>query len=237
MTKNKYLDESVNLIEEARESCAIEDIYVSDDDMFNYINYPHTISNNATQLFSNYLDAMVEMFNEIKKEPWFSIKMILKAHKSLFINSDYEGNPGQFRDSMVRIGRFIPPAPYTIVNSMEMLVQSMNSGLPMNITEIGILHAQFEFIHPFSDGNGRLGRILIMIMLARNCIIKSLNIAPSKLFNKDRGRYLQELDRVSLHNCMRNYAIEGFESWNTYFSKIIEDSLSDTDLNKQIIIS
>ncbi len=83
----------------------------------------------------------------------------------------------------------------------------------------GLVHVQFETIHPFLDGNGRIGRLLIVLMLIDNGLLSLPILYPSYYFKKHQFEYYQNLDRVRTHG--------DFEGWITYYLKTIRDSALD----------
>ncbi len=81
------------------------------------------------------------------------------------------------------------------------------------------MYVQFETIHPFLDGNGRIVRLLIVLMLMNNDLLKLPVLYPSYYFKKYHFEYYQKLDRVGAHG--------DFEGWIYYYLKIIRDSAID----------
>ena len=94
-------------------------------------------------------------------------KIITEMHKILMQHAMRDqGVPGEFRKMQVRIGEYIPPAPQHVKDLMydlERYINDNNTNLSP-LVKIAIVHAQFEIIHPFGDGNGRIGRLLIPLL-------------------------------------------------------------------------
>ena len=117
------------------------------------------------------------------KELPLSLRLIKEMHAELLKGvRGQEKTPGEFRKTQNWIGptgctlanaRFVPPPPHDMIRAMGDLEKYMHSklGYPLLI-ECGLMHAQFETIHPFLDGNGRIGRLLIPFLLCHEEILK-----------------------------------------------------------------
>ncbi len=111
--------------------------------------------------------------------------------------------PGEFRRSQNWIGgsrpgnaAFVPPPPHHVQECMaalERFIHARNDGLPV-LVKAGLAHAQFETIHPFLDGNGRLGRLLITLMLCDAGLLREPLLYLSLYLKRNRSRYYQLLD-------------------------------------------
>lgn len=169
----KYFLDSLVLGESIRSS-RIEGTQISQDDMY-YINYKE--SNDSIQEVRN-LKTMLEYANEKLSNKNFSISMINSMHKILL--SGVRGNdksPGEIRTIQNYIGprglgkegaTFVPPIPEDVHLLLENLMEYMNNLYDDEpFIKVAISHVQFESIHPYKDGNGRMGRALMTLQLAR----------------------------------------------------------------------
>ena len=143
-------------------------------------------------------------------------------------------NPGEYRGVPARIGtptddiheaRFIPPPSDEIPRLMTNLIDYLNTSSHADLITAAITHYQFETIHPFSDGNGRLGRLLIPLYLVRNHDLHRPLLYLSDYFNKHRGEYMERLYKVSQAGELRE--------WITFFLNAVDEQSqrSQTTIN------
>lgn len=157
----------------------------------------------------NYISAMNEAVKLLHRLP-FSSRLIKQTHKILL--QGVRGNhklPGEYRTSQNWIGGatindavFIPPFHGTInelISDLEIFANDEINPLP-DLIKIAIIHYQFETIHPFLDGNGRVGRLLITIYLVSKGILKQPILYLSDFFEKNRMLYYDNLMRTRTHN-------------------------------------
>jgi len=162
----------------------------------------------------NYIQAMNEAVNMLHTLP-FSSRLIRQAHKILMHGvCGKDKQPGEFRRSQNWIGGaslsdavFIPPVHTEIDNLMsdiELFANKQDDNLP-DLLKIAIIHYQFETIHPFLDGNGRTGRLLITLYLVSKGILKRPILYLSDFLEKHRTLYFDNLMRVRTHNDMTQW--------------------------------
>jgi len=175
-----------------------------------------------TQLVLNYTEALYKTLADIQEKnlPIVS-RVILAAHKELMQNGEGEKSaPGSYRKQAVRVGNLIPAPAKMVPELMSDLEKYINveDDLPALI-KAGLAHVQFETIHPFLDGNGRIGRMLIVLMLVQSAVLSEPIIYPSYYFKKRNMRYYQTLDAVRTDG--------DFEGWIRYYLSVIKDSSID----------
>lgn len=152
----------------------------------------------------NYIKAINTSIKDLEKLP-ISNRLIKNTHKTLL--SGVRGKhkiPGNFRTSQNWIGVtlkdaiFIPPHHSEVLELMSDLEKFINEDehhVP-HLIKIAIVHYQFETIHPFLDGNGRLGRLLITLYLVSNDVLKKPSLYLSDFFEKNKDYYYDNLMSV-----------------------------------------
>lgn len=186
----------------------------------------------------NYKKALQYGKNRIEKEP-ITVDLIKRIHEKLMTGvRGKEKSPGSFRDKQVHIGEigagredadFIPMQPAHINQHMKQLVKFMNTDHSMSyLLKSSLIHYQFETIHPFEDGNGRMGRLLIILdMLDKNKLSQPL-LYLSEYFNNNKGRYYDKLQNVREQG--------DFENWIKFYLRAVKtQSKKSTNTAIQII--
>lgn len=144
-----------------------------------------------------------------------TIKIIKEMHKILLSNvRGSTKHPGQFKTGQNYIGNYdrisYTPVPPLLTNEyMDNLEKYIHGYEPNVLVQTAIIHAQFEMIHPFEDGNGRIGRLLIPLFLYYSGKIFTPTFYMSSFFEHDRALYLQKLSNISKEN--------DWVGWITYF--------------------
>ncbi len=185
-----------------------------------------------TEEIVNYIKATNYAFKRLNELP-LCIRLIRETHAVLL--SDVRGEekmPGEFRKSQNWIGHagstlkdasFIPPAPNEMNICLSDLEKYMHEDSDVSdLIKIALIHYQFETIHPFLDGNGRMGRLLIILYLREQGLIEYPVLYLSYFFKKNRNRYYELLN---------NIRIKGeFEEWIKFFidgiCEISEDAIT-----------
>jgi cell filamentation protein, protein adenylyltransferase len=185
----------------------------------------------------NYIEAMNNSIKELETLP-ISTRLLKQAHKILMKGVRGENkNPGEFRTSQNWIGgatlkdaAYIPPA-HTEINELmsdlENFLHNDKVDVPVLI-RTAIAHYQFETIHPFLDGNGRIGRLLITLFLVSSGLLAKPSLYLSDYIEKHRQLYYDNLNNVRLKNDMLQ--------WIKFFLVgIIETSKNGIDTFKSIL--
>ena len=131
-----------------------------------------------------------------------SNRVIMSMHRELmrYAVSD-AGFPGEFRKHEVRVGSCFPPRPQHVPGLMSDLEKYMHGdGNTSCLVRTAIMHAQFEIIHPFSDGNGRIGRLLIPFLLKEHGLTDTVSFFVSTYFERRRGEYYANLENITKRN-------------------------------------
>lgn len=154
----------------------------------------------------NYVRAMNHGLERLKSLP-VSVCLIREIHKKLLSGArGAELRPGEIRSSQNWIGPggcalneavFVPPPPGEVGNLLGQLEKFIHGGadLPL-LVQIGLIHSQFETIHPFLDGNGRVGRLLISFLLCERGVLLKPVLYISHYFKRHRQEYYDLLQAV-----------------------------------------
>jgi len=161
----------------------------------------------------NYEKAVQQGVEAIDADDGITIDLLESLHETLFSGVRSETDViGDFRRTPVHLGSFVPPSPQSVEGDVEALVSYLRSGGAYHdVIDTALVHYQFETIHPFGDGNGRLGRILITLQLYETGLLSAPNLYLSEYFNRNKETYVERMREVS-----RNGA---WEEWLTFFVK------------------
>ncbi len=186
----------------------------------------------------NYVGAMNLGLRLLDKLP-VSTRLVKEIHQKLLENvRGQEQNPGYLRTSQnwigpagcqIRDATFVPPAPADMVEALSDWEKFLHEsdGLPL-LVKIGLAHAQFETIHPFLDGNGRVGRLLITLLLCEKQVLLKPVLYLSYYFKQNRQEYYDLLQRTR--------DAGDWESWIKFFVKGVDDiSQQATQTAREIV--
>lgn len=217
---NPDLFVSMYVRKEAVLSSQIEGTQASLEDVLAYeaISERRRLSHSVAEVV-NYVDAMNNSLQRLNTLP-FSNGILKEAHQVLLQRArGAQKSPGNFRQRQNWIGApgsdiftasFIPPPPAEVEKSMSHLETYINNDTTTPILiKCGLVHAQFETIHPFLDGNGRLGRLLVTLLLCQHKVIQRPLLYLSAYFKLYRSEYYDKLQEVR--------DLGNWESWLEFF--------------------
>jgi Fic family protein len=175
---------------------------------------------------SNYVKAMNEGLARLSTLP-VSTRLIKEMHSTLMTGvRGSNKTPGEFRRSQNWIGHpgatlmnaeFVPPPPEEVnrlMSELEKFIHTTDRTPPL--IKVALIHAQFETIHPFLDGNGRLGRLLITYLLCMWNVLDKPLLYLSYFFKANRTEYYAKLMDVRLHS--------DWEAWIKFFLRGVKES-------------
>jgi len=190
------------------------------------------------QEVSNYVAAMDHGLARIREGFPISLRLMREIHEILL--SKGRGStkqPGEFRRSQNWIGAtrpgnalFVPPPPDQVQDLMSDLERFIHAGTPEipALIKAGLVHVQFETIHPFLDGNGRLGRLLITCLLCAQGILKEPILYLSLYFKTHPRQYYDLLQQVRERG--------DWETWLEFFLEgVAETSMQAADAAREIL--
>ena len=179
---------------------------------------------------TNYLRAVDFSFAETQKPKGLPIstRLLCEAHKILMQGvRGHNKRPGEIRRDQNYIGtgeaqtaRYVPPPPQLLpdlLSALEKYVHSEDDLPPL--VRIGLLHVQFEMIHPFVDGNGRIGRLLIALLLKHWGLLSEPLLYLSLFFKRNRREYYDRLLGVSAEG--------DWEGWLRYFLRGVAETANE----------
>ena len=153
--------------------------------------------------------------------------LLRAAHRLLMtdVRGDRE-RPGEYRDAQnfigattdIREARFVPPPHLRVPGLLADLERYLHDEEPEvpDLVRVAIAHYQFEAIHPFRDGNGRIGRLLIVLLLVRDGLLPGPFLPISSAFERRRKAYADHLLRVSTHG--------DWEGWLLFFLESVDEA-------------
>ena len=190
------------------------------------------------QEVSNYTKALNKAVEELENLP-ISSRLFLRTHKILMqgVRGDKK-TPGEYRRSQNWIGGsnltnavFIPPHHShlnELLSDLEKYIHNEDLGVPLLI-KAAIVHYQFETIHPFLDGNGRIGRLLITLFFIEKKVLSKPLLYLSSYFEMNRGLYYDNLTRVRTQNDLLTwikYFLEGIIQTAKQATQALENVMS-----------
>jgi len=218
---------------EALLSSALEGTYTTSDELALLEAGVEDHASADTKEVFNYISALTHAVQLMQQLP-ICHRLIRETHDKLLngLPSRRGGNkrPGEYKQDQNWIGgltpakaRFIPPPPQetrTAMDQMESFINRANPGTTAPLLEAAMVHYQFETIHPFADGNGRVGRILIpLILLSRN-LIGSPVFYPSASLEARKDEYIDRMFAVS--------AKGEWTEWLRFFLAVCEDTCANS---------
>lgn|SRR5690625_328784 len=173
----------------------------------------------------NYRQAVYESIENLKEKP-SGENLIKSLHRTLLSSvRGRERNPGNFRRTAVHLGKpgspveeaaYIPPRPDEITELMKNWVEFIHYSEMDTLLKVAIAHYQFEAIHPFMDGNGRVGRLLIPIIMYEQELIPYPYFYISEYFEENRSQY---------YDCLRLVDREqDWDSWIRFFLIAVKET-------------
>jgi len=224
---------------EAVLSSQIEGTQASLDDLLEFEAKPRRSHRSAdVEEVANYVRAMNHGLRRLETLP-VCLRLIREVHEELLAGvRGSERMPGEFRRSQNWIGpagctladaTFVPPPVHemhTALGNLEKFIHTR--GTMPDLVQMGLIHANFETIHPFLDGNGRIGRLLVTLLLCERGILAKPLLYLSIFFKRHRDEYYHRLQAI------RDGA--DWEGWLEFFLRGVADVASDATTTARRIL-
>lgn len=200
--------------------CTFDDVLDPDNDAITHREVSEVVS---------YVNALSFAVNRMSELP-ICMRLLRETHEVLLRNSRGESkSPGELRTSqnwidpagcLLREAPYVPPNVEDMKEALAALERFINSDIEINpIVKAALIHYQFETIHPFLDGNGRLGRLLITLSLINDGVLPDAIFYPSYQLKRRRDEYYRKLTDVRENGT--------YESWVEFFCSSLLASAND----------
>jgi Fic family protein len=229
--RNPLIFLSPLMTQEAVLSSRIEGTQASFSDILEYEAAPKKIKDNYNDIEEviNYREALRYAEVELTKRP-LCLNLIKEIHGILLKGVRGENMArGEFRriqnwigppGSKIETASFVPPSPENLLNYLSNWEKYCHYDEKDRLIQLAVIHAQFEIIHPFLDGNGRVGRIIIPLFLKEKNLLKYPSLYVSEFFEKNRENYYRHL---------RNITEKG--DWNNWVKYFLLAVTSQAEIN------
>jgi Fic family protein len=176
----------------------------------------------------NYREALI-LAGEVVAERPITLSLVRQIHRTLMKSvRGRDKKPGEFRKEQNWIGpygctleeaTYVPPGPLQLTDHLEKWIAYLNTADFDPLVQTAIVHAQFELIHPFMDGNGRIGRLLIPLLLYRKQMLSHPMFYLSAFLEANRNEYYSRLRSVSQDR--------DWNGWVEFFLRAVHDQALD----------
>lgn len=226
-----------SLQREALASSTIEGTIATPDELVRY-QASHQAEKSEVREVANYVHALEWGVEQIQTRP-IGANLILGLHERLLSNVRGSSSAGHFKTRQNYIGSrptdeieqavFVPPPPEDLRDLIANLERYINlDNQEPRVVQCALTHYQFETIHPFHDGNGRVGRLLIILQMIQLGLLSAPLIYPSVYFERNRPEYYQRLQDVRDDS--------QWEAWLRFFAQGIAEQCQETITFTQMIL-
>lgn len=204
-------------LQEAKASSEIENIITTNDDLYKSLVADKKFDNSATKEVISYKEALYNGLRDIEKRPFISTNLCIEIVQSIKKNTaGIRTTPGIALKNAQGQTIYTPPTGESIIREkLANLETFINSKSELDsLIKMALMHYQFEAIHPFSDGNGRTGRILLLLYLKLEKLLDTPAIYLSEFIIRNKSDYYTKLRLVTENN--------DWESWVLYMLEMVE---------------
>jgi Fic family protein len=197
-------------VQEAKASSEIENIITTNDDLYQSLVAERRLENSPAKEVLNYKEALGLGLEELKTRPFITTGLCVKIVQCIRQNNtSIRTIPGTTLSNAQGEVMYTPPeGENTIRDKLANLEKFINEEVgPDPLIKMALMHYQFEAIHPFPDGNGRTGRILLLLYLKISGLLDTPAIFLSEYINKNRSAYYTCLRNVTENQDWENYIL------------------------------
>jgi len=220
-------------LQEAKDSSAIENIVTTHDELYTSDSVTRQFTSHAAKEVYSYAHALLEGFTQVKDSGLITVNNILRLQALLEENdAGFRKVPGTaLKNDQTGETVYTPPQEFDeIIRLMGNLEHFINDGDLTDldpVVKMAIIHHQFESIHPFYDGNGRTGRIINILYLVKENLLKLPILYLSRYINQNKATYYRLLQETRESN--------NWEPWILYMLDAVEETaLQTTNIIREI---
>jgi len=197
-------------LQEAKASSEVENIITTNDELYKSLVAEKKIENSATKEVLSYKEALWLGFELLKTKPFITTNLCIKIVQCIKQNNaSIRVTPGTTLSNTQGEVIYTPPGGETVIReklaNMEKFINGDNHIDPL--IKMALMHYQFEAIHPFYDGNGRTGRILLLLYLKLSGLLDTPAIFPSEYIIRNKTEYYRRLRNVTEKNEWEPYIL------------------------------
>ncbi len=214
-------------LQEARASSEIENIVTTQDELFQATLFSQSRQDTAAKEVARYGEALRQGFDEMqRRELLLTNNLLVEVYRTLLLRSDgfrVIAGTALFNEASGTVVYVPPQEAGEIVRHMTALERFINDDAACDLDpliKMAVIHHQFESIHPFSDGNGRVGRILNVLYLVRSGLLDTPILYLSRAINRSKNEYYRLLQAVRED--------EAWEEWVLYILHAVSETAQAT---------
>jgi Fic family protein len=197
-------------LQEAKASSEVENIITTNDELYQSLVADRKIENTATKEVLSYKEALWLGLEQLKKKPFITTNLCISIVQCIKQNSaSIRVTPGTTLSNTKGEVIYTPPSGENVIReklaNLEKFINEDESIDPL--IKMALIHYQFEAIHPFADGNGRTGRILLLLYLKLSGLLDTPAIYLSEYIIKNKADYYTSLRSVTENNDWENYIL------------------------------
>ncbi len=229
-------------LQEAKDSSAIENIITTQDELYKGDAFAWQFTSTAAKEVHHYANALRRGFESIKKKELLTNKQVLEIQSIIEENkAGFRKLPGTaLKNERTNEMVYTPPQHADgIISLMNNLEKFINDDTLCDwdpLVKMAVIHHQFESIHPFYDGNGRVGRIINILYLVKEGLLRIPILYLSRYINQNKGEYYRLLQKVRSDNKWHDWVmfiLDGIEKTSIQTVRLIGDIKSTMQRHKQ----